>query len=109
MAYSINWHFQDKTEFVNGWQLLWQGKANQDKAMKIRNDLYKGLIKALKPQMLADGRKPNKTNVYHYWRTDEYKAWMPQIDKVIENLKADNDETRKYIALMKETGEYMPW
>ena len=106
MAYSINWHFQEKTEFSNGWQLLWQGKYNQDNWKKQRNDLYKGLIKALKPYMIEDGRKPNKSNVYYYSHTGEYKAWMSQIHKINEMLKIDNDETRKYIAIMKETGEY---
>ena len=106
MVYSINWHFQEKTEFSNGWQLLWQGKKNQDIALKKRNDLYKGLIKALKHQMIADGRKPNKGNVYYYSDTPEYKAWMTVINKVLTDLKADNDETKKYIAILKERGEY---
>lgn len=106
MVYSINWHFREKTEFSNGWQLLWQGKKNQDIALKKRNELYKQLIKALKPQMIADGRKPNKTNTYHYWNTPIYKEIHAQIEIVNNNLKADNDETKKYIAILKERGEY---
>ena len=56
--------------------------------------------------MIADGRKPNKTNTYHYWNTPVYKEIHAQIDIVNNNLKADNDETKKYIAILKERGEY---
>ena len=106
MAYSIIWHFQDPTTFKNGWELLWQGKWNQDEAISIRKRHYNSLVKALKPKMIADGRKPNKGNVYYYSDTPEYKAWMTVINKVLTDLKADNDETKKYIAILKEKGEY---
>ena len=106
MAYQINWHFQDPTTFNNGWQLLWQGKANQDIATKERNMLYKKLIKELKPQMIADGRKANKSNTFYYSDTEIYKKIHACIDTINKNLKEDNDETRKYIDILKSTGEY---
>ena len=106
MAYSIIWHFQDPTTFKNGWELLWQGKWNQDEAISLRKRHYNSLVKALKPKMIADGRKPNKGNIYYYSDTPEYKEWMELIDKINNNLKIDNDETKKYIAILKERGEY---
>lgn len=106
MAYQIIWHFQDPTKFENGWQLLWQGKWNQDEAIRIRKAHYKALVKALKPKMIADGRKAIKSNIYYYWSTPEYKEWMDKIDEINKHLKEDNDETCKYIELMKQTGEY---
>lgn len=106
MAYQIIWHFQDPTKFENGWQLLWQGKWNQDEAIRIRKAHYKALVKALKPKMIADGRKAIKSNIYYYWSTPEYKEWMDKIDEINKHLKEDNDETNKYIELMKQTGEY---
>lgn len=106
MAYQIIWHFQDPTKFENGWQLLWQGKWNQDEAIRIRKAHYKALVKALKPKMITDGRKAIKSNIYYYWSTPEYKEWMAKIDEINKHLKEDNDETNKYIELMKQTGEY---
>ena len=98
MVYSINWHFREKTEFSNGWQLLWQGKKNQDIALKKRNELYKQLIKALKPQMIADGRKPNKTNTYHYWDTPIYKEIHAQIDiEFLYKWECPNNDTLPFI------------
>ena len=105
-TYRINWHFSDKYEFTNGWQLLWYGKWNQDEAIKQRTKLYRKLVTALKPQMIADGRKPNKGNVFYYWSSPFYKEIMPLIDDINTKLKADNDETKKYIEIMKKDGTY---
>ena len=51
MTYSIDFHFYDKKEFTNGWQLLWMEKYNQDEAIKQRTKLYRRLVQGLKPQM----------------------------------------------------------
>ena len=106
MAYTIDFHWSGKKEFTNGWQLLWYGKFNQDEAIKERNSYYKALIKALKPKMIAEGLKPNKSNVFHYWNTPEYKEYMEKINMVNDYLGADNEETKKYIAILKERNEY---
>lgn len=104
--YSINFNFTGVKEFNDGWQLLWVSKWNQDEAVKLRKEYYKQLIKALKPRMIADNRKPNKGNIYYYSTTPEYKEWMDKINDVNKRLSADNAEYKKYEAILKTNGDW---
>ena len=106
MTYSIDFHFYDEKEFTNGWQLLWMAQYNQDEAIKQRTKLYRKLVQGLKPQMLADGRKPCKKNVFYYRSSPFYKDIMPFIDDINNKRRKDNDEVNKYINILKKDGNY---
>ena len=105
-TYRIEWHFSDKYEFTNGWQLLWYAKWNQDEAIKQRTKLYRKLVTGLKPMMLADGRKPCKKNVFFYATTGFYKDIMPLIRDINDKLAQDNAEYKKYEAILKKEGTW---
>lgn len=104
-TFSINFSFIGKKEFKTTWQLLWHGKFNQDEALKQRKELYKGLIKTLTPRMKADGLKPTKSNIFHYWHTQEYKDAFVKIDDINDRLGKDNEECKKYIEILKKLGQ----
>lgn len=106
MKYSINFNFTGVKEFNDGWQLLWNAKWNQDEAIKQRKEFYKKLIKDLKPQMIADNRRPNKGNIYYYSHTEIYKFWMEKINDVNNRLLADNTEYKKFETLLKSNGDW---